>query len=123
METNLTRTPRDRGRELRVTSLVGAVTEDSSSVESPTIPDHPVLSDERWPRSVAEFERLVDRFQHELVRFAFCRLRNRADAEDVVQDVLLRTYRDRDRRGDDVPVAPYLAAGLFRTRSGPPTVG
>jgi hypothetical protein len=91
METNLRRTPRDRGRELRVTSLFGAVTEDSSSVETPTIADHQVLSDERWPRSVADFERPVDRFQHELVRFAFCRLRNRPDAEDVVQDVLLKT--------------------------------
>jgi RNA polymerase sigma-70 factor (ECF subfamily) len=62
----------------------------------------------RWPQTAAEFETLVDTWQHELVRFAYCRLRNRADAEDVVQDVLLRAYRDRDKHGGQVPVGPYL---------------
>jgi RNA polymerase sigma-70 factor (ECF subfamily) len=77
-------------------------------LETPTLSPIPSPSIERWPRTVAEFESLVDRYQHELVRFAFCRLRNRADAEDAVQDVLLRTYLARERHRDDVPVGPYL---------------
>ena len=30
----------------------------------------------RWPQSVEEFELLVDALQHELVHFAYCRLRS-----------------------------------------------
>jgi len=110
MDSNPGRSPRDRGGGLQVTSSVGTVTEE---VESDPLETHASLINsarftERWPRSVAEFEVVVDTFQHELVRFAYCRLRNRADAEDVVQDVLLRIYLDRDKHGESVPVGPYL---------------
>lgn len=61
-----------------------------------------------WPQSIAEFEALVDALGNRLVEFAFRRLQNRADAEDVVQDVLVRAYRDREKhRGVDNAV-PFL---------------
>lgn len=54
----------------------------------------PVLS---WPQSVAEFDALIEATQHRLVQFAYCRLHSLADAEDVVQDVYVRAFRDRVR--------------------------
>lgn len=65
----------------------------------------PVLS---WPQSVAEFDALVEATQHRLIRFAYSRLHKLADAEDVVQDVLVHAFRDRERfRGVDNAV-PFL---------------
>jgi RNA polymerase sigma-70 factor (ECF subfamily) len=62
----------------------------------------------RWPQSVSEFEALVESVQDELVHFAFCRLRNRQDAEDVVQEILVRAYIDREKLSRIASVRPYL---------------
>ena len=62
----------------------------------------------RWPQSAAEFERLVETVQDELVHFAFCRLRRLEDAEDTVQDVLVRAYLEREKRRAVTGVRPYL---------------
>ena len=40
-----------------------------------------------WPQTPGEFERLVEAFQDRLVRYAFRRLGNLHDAEDVAQEV------------------------------------
>jgi RNA polymerase sigma-70 factor, ECF subfamily len=61
-----------------------------------------------WPHTVEEFEAFVGEYQHSLVHFAFCRLRNLQDAEDVVQDTLVRLYTDRGDRQDMLRVEPYL---------------
>ena len=61
-----------------------------------------------WPRTPGEFERLVEEFQNRLVRFAFNRLGNLADAEDVAQEVFTRAYADRDRRRTVANVRAYL---------------
>ena len=61
-----------------------------------------------WPQTLAQFEALVESVQDELVHFAYCRLRNLADAEDAVQEVLIRTYTDRARHCAVVQVRPYL---------------
>ena len=61
-----------------------------------------------WPQTYADFERLVDCLQHRLVRYAFFRLGDHHDAEDVVQDVFLRAYADRARRKNVQKVTPYL---------------
>jgi len=50
-----------------------------------------------WPRSIREFETFVDVFLDRLVRFAFHRLGNLEEAEDVVQDVLVKAYADREK--------------------------
>jgi RNA polymerase sigma-70 factor (ECF subfamily) len=62
----------------------------------------------RWPQSVEEFEVLVEQVQHELVHFAFCRLRSLQDAEDAVQDVLVRAYLEREKHRGATGVRPYL---------------
>ena len=62
----------------------------------------------RWPQSVEQFETLVEAVQHELVHFAFCRLRSLEDAEDAVQDVLVRAYLDREKHRAVTGVRPYL---------------
>jgi RNA polymerase sigma-70 factor (ECF subfamily) len=62
----------------------------------------------RWPQSVEEFEILVEAVQDELVHFAFCRLRSLEDAEDSVQDVLVRAYLDREKHSHVTRVRPYL---------------
>ena len=62
----------------------------------------------RWPQSVEEFELLVGAVQNELVHFAFCRLRSLPDAEDTVQDVLVRAYLDREKHRAVTGVHPYL---------------
>jgi len=61
-----------------------------------------------WPQTAAEFEVLIHQTQDELVKFAFYRLGNRHDAEDVVQDVYVESYRDREKRSHVVEVRAYL---------------
>jgi RNA polymerase sigma-70 factor (ECF subfamily) len=65
----------------------------------------PVLS---WPQSVAEFDALIEATQHRLIRFAYCRLHTLADAEDVVQDVLVQAFRDRERHRNVDNAVPFL---------------
>lgn len=63
----------------------------------------------RWPQTAVEFERLVEVFQHRLVWNAFRRLGDRQEAEDAVQDVLLRVFAERGRLAATVrQVRPYL---------------
>jgi RNA polymerase sigma-70 factor (ECF subfamily) len=66
------------------------------------------LQIETWPQTIAEFDRLVEATQDELVQFAFYRLGNRADAEDAVQDVYVQAFRDRLKRQHITEVRPYL---------------
>ena len=61
-----------------------------------------------WPQSVEQFEGLVKAVQDELVHFAFCRLRSLEDAEDAVQDVLVRAYLEREKHRTVTGVRPYL---------------
>jgi len=62
----------------------------------------------QWPQTVPQFEALVEAVQDDLVHFAFCRLRSLPDAEDAVQDVLVRAYLDRARLCAITRVRPYL---------------
>jgi RNA polymerase sigma-70 factor (ECF subfamily) len=63
---------------------------------------------ERWPQTIEEFDHLVEATQDELVHFAAYRLGNREDAEDVVQDVYVQAFRDREKRRKIADVRPYL---------------
>ena len=66
-----------------------------------------------WPQTPREFEALMDHPQprpllDQLVYYAFRRLRDVGDAEDVVQEVLVRAYADRAKRKGVQRVVPYL---------------
>lgn len=83
---------------------------------------------ERWPQTIPEFDRLIEATQDELVHFASYRLGNREDAEDIVQDVYVQAFRDREKRRDITDVRPYLfrmtgnrCTDLLRARSRRPS--
>lgn len=61
-----------------------------------------------WPQAPSEFEALIDAFQDRLVRYAFCRLKDVCEAEDIVQEVFLKAYTRRNELCNVYPVAPYL---------------
>jgi RNA polymerase sigma-70 factor (ECF subfamily) len=61
-----------------------------------------------WPQSPEEFRGLLDTYLDRLVRYAFRHLGNVQDAEDVVQEVLVRAYADRSERRRISAVGPYL---------------
>ena len=67
-----------------------------------------ILWDRGWPQTAREFELLVDVYLDRLVLFAFRRLGNTQDAEDVVQEVFTRAYADRFRRKKITQVGSYL---------------
>lgn len=61
-----------------------------------------------WPQSSGPFASLVDMLQGRLYRYAYRRLGNIQDAEDVVQDVFIQAYTERERRRKVVHVRAYL---------------
>jgi RNA polymerase sigma-70 factor, ECF subfamily len=61
-----------------------------------------------WPQSRDQFAALVDAYADRLLRYAFRQLGNLEDAEDVVQDVMVRGFAERARRTEIGAVGPYL---------------
>ena len=61
----------------------------------------------------ADFERLLRPELAKLYRLAFRWSGNAADAEDLVQDVLLKVYERRTELTSIVPLAPWLARVLY----------
>ena len=61
-----------------------------------------------WPQSPGEFAVLVDMYLHRLVCYAFRRLGNVHDGEDVVQEVFIRAYAERAERRHIARPGPYL---------------
>jgi len=61
-----------------------------------------------WPQTRQEFEVLLDVFLDRLVRHAVHWLGSHEEAEDVVQDVLVKAYADREKLRRVRRVGPYL---------------
>jgi RNA polymerase sigma-70 factor (ECF subfamily) len=62
------------------------------------------------------FERLIERFEGSLFNYAHGILQNAADAQEVVQDALLRAHRALTRQYDEARCASLaLRPWLFRT--------
>lgn len=62
------------------------------------------MQNEKQQTKLERLEAVIDRRQHDLFRFAYMRTGSRADAEDIVQEVLLRLFRSEEEmsRIDDV---------------------
>ncbi|HUO79445.1 MAG TPA: sigma-70 family RNA polymerase sigma factor [Steroidobacteraceae bacterium] len=60
------------------------------------------------PGQQARFEALCGPLRADLYRFAFWLARDRAVAEDVVQDALLRAWRSFASLGDEAALRPWL---------------
>jgi RNA polymerase sigma-70 factor, ECF subfamily len=61
-----------------------------------------------WPQSSDEFEAFIDVFQDRLVYFALRQLGNIQDAEDVIQEVLVKAYVRRESLSRVERVVSYL---------------
>lgn len=61
-----------------------------------------------WPQTHRDYDLLLDYVQDRLVWYAYRRLSDLSEAEDVVQEVFVRAYADRDKRANVVMVVPYL---------------
>lgn len=57
---------------------------------------------------VAPFARLLEMLRPDLVRFAFWLARDRAVAEDVVQETLIRAWKSREELKDQTAARPWL---------------
>jgi len=75
-----------------------------------TPPELPVClpGEPEAPQSVRAAERLFGRLRPQLLRFAFWLCRDRALAEDVVQEALLRAWRARDSLKDPAASRGWL---------------
>lgn len=78
---------------------------------------------------VEAFRALVETYQHRLINFCFRLLGNRAEAEEIGQEVLLRVYRQARRYRTDRPFEPWvyriatnLCLNALRSRKRHPTV-
>lgn len=60
------------------------------------------------PRERGRFEALCMPFRADVFRFVYWLCRDRALAEDVVQETLLRAWRSLDSLGDDKSARPWL---------------
>jgi RNA polymerase sigma-70 factor (ECF subfamily) len=74
----------------------------------PDAPGHADAWTGGWPQSPQEFSALLDAYLDRLVRYAFRLLGNVQDAEDVVQEVLVRAFTERSKRKSIAAVCPYL---------------
>ncbi len=61
-----------------------------------------------WPQTSCEFGAFVDAFQDRLVGYAFRRLNDFHDAEDVVQEVFVKAFVDRTRFKNIEQITPYV---------------
>jgi len=69
--------------------------------------DHVELWDRAWPQSQSEFDDLIEAFADRLLEAAFRRLGNIHDAEDILQDVIIKAYQYK-AKDPMIRIGPYL---------------
>jgi len=52
---------------------------------------------DKFPQTIKELETFIDKYQNKLVHHAFFRVGNKQEAEDIVQNVIVKMYFERDR--------------------------
>src|SRR5690242_16939052 len=62
----------------------------------------------RGTTATSAFARLLETLRPDLLRFAFWLARDRAVAEDVVQETLIRAWKSRDKLEDTAAARPWL---------------
>jgi RNA polymerase sigma-70 factor, ECF subfamily len=50
-----------------------------------------------FPQTIEELERFIDRYQNKLVHHAFFKLGSKEEAEDVVQEVIIKVFKERTK--------------------------
>ena len=61
----------------------------------------------------SSYAHLVERFHHPLCLYAFNLTRNRAEAEDIVQNVFMRVWRKREKLKPDLSLKSYLYRSVY----------
>lgn len=61
-----------------------------------------------WPQSADDFDDFIRVFQDRLVNYAFRRLRDFHEAEDVIQEVFVKAFTNRAQMSRVSRVVPYL---------------
>jgi RNA polymerase sigma-70 factor, ECF subfamily len=51
----------------------------------------------KFPQTIEDLEKFIDCYQNKLVHHAFFKLGEKEEAEDLVQDVIIKMYRDRSK--------------------------
>lgn len=54
----------------------------------------------KYPQTIKELEAFIDSYQNKLVHHAFYKLGSREEAEDVVQEVIIKMYKERTKYSD-----------------------
>jgi RNA polymerase sigma-70 factor (ECF subfamily) len=66
--------------------------------------EHP----EKFPQTITELGNFVKKNQDKLVKHAYFRLGNREEAEDIVQEVMIRIYQDKSSKLHIEHPVPYV---------------
>jgi RNA polymerase sigma-70 factor (ECF subfamily) len=70
---------------------------------------------EKFPQTSAELGEFVRKNQDKLVRHAFFRLGDREEAEDVVQEVMIRMFQEKERKEHVEQATSYVFRMVFNT--------
>ncbi|HNW97253.1 MAG TPA: RNA polymerase sigma factor [Bacteroidales bacterium] len=62
----------------------------------------------KFPQSIKELENFIDCYQNKLVHHAFFRLGNKEEAEDIVQEVIIKMFNDRNKYKDLANPSSYI---------------
>jgi RNA polymerase sigma-70 factor (ECF subfamily) len=70
---------------------------------------------EKFPQTLPDLGEFVKKNQNKLVRHAFFRLGNREEAEDVVQEVMIRMYQEKERKQHIEQATSYVFRMVFNS--------